>query len=287
MRLVRAVACFFLQAYACWAWWNYLEARLAAGCRVVRINFDETSLKIFQGGTKGQVFDKSAVQRASLGIRRQAVTYISFVCDSIDAFGLMPQVLVASEHVLPAKHVTAVQAALPDQFIVVRQKSGWNNADLTADILGRLARRLREWDSRVQPILLMDAARLHLHRKVLSTCAREHLWPIVIPPRHTRLLQPLDVDGFASLDLNLQREYQAARTMKPRGDMNIVDFARCVGVAFETSLRHRDWNRIFSRVGFGCQQQNVKESIRKEIGVSDVKVPAGRCAFLIWVISLL
>ena len=126
----------------------------------------------------------------------------------------------------------------------------------------------------------MDAARLHLHKKVLSKCAREHVWPIVVPPRHTDLLQPLDVDGFAAFDLQLKRDYQHARTMKSRGEMSIVDFARCVGTAFETSLRHRDWHKIFTRVGFGRQQQNVKESILKAIGVSDVNLPASRYASL-------
>ena len=247
---------------------------------MVKINFDETSVQIFQGGTKGQVFDKQAVQRVSLSARRQAVTYISFVCDCVDAFGLMPQVFVANERVLPARQVAAVEAALPHQFTVVRQRSGWNNADLTADILGRLAQRLRAWDSRVQPILLMDAARFHLHEKVLSKCAREHVWPIIIPPRHTDLLQPLDVDGFAAFDLQLKRDYQHARTMKSRGEMSIVDFARCVGTAFETSLRHRDWKQIFTRVGFGRQQQNLKDSLRKAIGVGDVNLPAGKCASL-------
>ena len=132
----------------------------------------------------------------------------------------------------------------------------------------------------MQPILLMDAARLHLHEKVLSKCAREHVWPIIIPPRHTDLLQPLDVDGFAAFDLQLKRDYQHARTMKSRGEMSIVDFARCVGTAFETSLRHRDWKQIFTRVGFGRQQQNLKDSLRKAIGVGDVNLPAGKCASL-------
>ena len=75
-----------LYAYACWTWWNSMESRVAAGSRAVKINFDETSLQLFQDGTKGQVFNKNAVQRVCLGARRQAVTYISFMCDSIDAF---------------------------------------------------------------------------------------------------------------------------------------------------------------------------------------------------------
>ena len=181
---------------------------------------------------------------------------------------------------LPARQVAAVEAALPHQFTVVRQRSGWNNADLTADILRSLAQRLRAWDPRVQPIVLMDAARLHLHKKVLSTCAREHVWPIIIPPRHTHLLQPLDVDGLAAFDFQLKRDYQHARTMKSRGEISIVDFAKCVGTAFETSLRHRDWNKIFARVGFGRHQQNLKECVRNAIGVSAVNLPAGRYASL-------
>ena len=51
---------------------------------------------------------------------------------------------------------------------------------------------VRRW----QPVLVMDACRLHLHRSLAEACLREGVWLVIVPARLTWLLQPLDTHAF-------------------------------------------------------------------------------------------
>ena len=42
-----------------WQWWNYAVASVPTGCRILRLNLDETSVKLFQGEGKGTIFFKT------------------------------------------------------------------------------------------------------------------------------------------------------------------------------------------------------------------------------------
>ena len=48
----------FRQAAAAWQWFKYAAAQAPTGSTVLRINLDETSVKLFQGDGKGAVFFK-------------------------------------------------------------------------------------------------------------------------------------------------------------------------------------------------------------------------------------
>ena len=48
-----------LQAFAAWQWWQYCCGELPAGKAPLRINLDETPVRLFQGGGKGWIFHLS------------------------------------------------------------------------------------------------------------------------------------------------------------------------------------------------------------------------------------
>ena len=53
------------------------------------------------------------------------------------------------------------------------------------------------WVALAQVALIFDAATIHIHDSVLRACKAVGFWVVIVPPKTTSVLQPLDVDAFA------------------------------------------------------------------------------------------
>ena len=66
------------EVFALWQWYNFAVQRVPAGKRALRINMDESAIRLLQGGRKGNVFPsktKPPAQHASLNQRRPYLTH--------------------------------------------------------------------------------------------------------------------------------------------------------------------------------------------------------------------
>ena len=124
------------------------------------------------------------------------MTHVGVICDRPDLQPLMPQFIIGNERTFLVRSIAALRAACPGNIMLVRQNSAWNNDVLCATIVRRLAAVLAPYTATVQPILFLDAVRLHTTPRVLRACATAGIWPIVVPALMTWLLQPLDTDAF-------------------------------------------------------------------------------------------
>ena len=92
------------QAHAVWQWYNCCAARVPAGRAPLRVNLDETSVALFQGGGKGTIMCRKRKnppaaephETASRAERGLCLTHVAFICDRPDIQPSLPQVLVAS-----------------------------------------------------------------------------------------------------------------------------------------------------------------------------------------------
>ena len=219
------------QAFAAWQWFNACSCRVADGKGVLRLNLDETSLCLFQGEMKGHILDGrkrgrcEPTQKVSQGKRRCCLTHVGLVCDRSDIQPLLPQVLVGTEATFKASEMSRLVAASPPNVHLVRQRSAWNNAALMKRIIKLLAKALQPFLGSLQPILLLDAVRVHLVASVLGACVAAGIWPIVVPARMTWLLQPLDTHCFWSYKLALKKAYQDRRALVVDGRLSVMFFA--------------------------------------------------------------
>ena len=170
------------QADAVWQWYNSCAAQVPVGKTPLRINVDETSVCLFQGGGKGTVMFKKRRdppaaeprERASRGKRRACLTHVAFVCDRPDIQPLLPQVLVGNFATFLVREMAALKAAAPPNVHLIRQKTAWNNKQLMAWIITRLAVALSGFTALLQPILLLDAA--HTRHTLSGTVRLAHDW---------------------------------------------------------------------------------------------------------------
>lgn len=249
-----------------WQWWNYVLSEVPNGKAVLRVNLDETSICLFQGAGKGAVFVQKRrprgpgepappaepVQNVPQAKRRCCLTHIALICDRHDLQPLLPQIIVGNERTLPAGAFAALQASCPANVRLVRQTSAWNNAELCGKVVQWLAEALGARLGELQPVLLLDACKLHFSHEVLQACATHGVWPILIPAKSTWLLQPLDTHAFLKYKAYLRGRYQQARIAHARGDLTIEQFLPCVCDAVRCVLECRKWVAAF-------EQKRVRE----------------------------
>jgi len=272
-----------LQAHAAWQWWNYCCARLPAGKACVKINLDETSVCLFQGDSKGNVFVNKKrlrdepVQTIPRWKKRCYLTHVAFACDRPDVQPLLPQVIIGNEATLQAADVAALQASCPSNVRLVRQKSAWNNEVLCARIVRWLGRALEPYAATLQPILLMDAARLHTTRRVLAACTRCRIWPVLVPAKMTWLMQPLDTHAFLRYKVSLKKNYERARAASPNRDLGAHEFLACATGAIRHVLQGNSWGSAFDEDGFGHAQAKLSSFVRQQLALdAPPLVPATR-----------
>lgn len=274
------------EATAVWQWFNHAEHLAASkGLTILRVNLDETAVCLFPGSTSGAIFvspkrmREECVQKVAKWKRRCCLTHIGLICDQADIQPQLPQFVIGNERTLLARNMQSLRRVCPPNVILVRQKSAWSSAALTARIVRELSAALRRLGARsrnLQPVLVMDAAKIHFAPVVLNACRAVGIWVVIVPARTTWLLQPLDTHAFSQYKSELRRAYQRARTASAsaNGDLQINEFLQCVYHAIRTVLQGRQWAAAFDQNGLGAMQAALSEkvlqrlSLRGRVGIS-------------------
>ena len=185
--------------------------------------------------------------------------------------------IIGNERTFPKASLAALQAACPPNVVLVKQKSAWNDKALCANIVHRLGAALKDHVDGLQPILLLDAVRLHTAPKVLSACANWNIWPIVVPAKMTWPLQPSNTSPFQAYKAYLRNSYQRARAASPAGDVNISGFLQCVYDTIKHTLQGKNWPLAFDRAGFSPRQTELSEFVKRQLLVEQpVEIGSGR-----------
>ena len=251
------------------------------GKKILRLNLDETSLCLFQGKRKGNIFitkkEPRAAQRVSLSLQRAYLSHIGIICDDPLIQPLLPQVVLGNGHIIPAGVFAALRAGRAANVFLERERSSWNNTVVMRRVLRYLRQALGPYMRHVQPILLMDANGCHITPDVISLCRLLGIWPVVVPAKLTWLLQPLDTHGFAAYKACLRKTYQAARVRSLNGVLDLEGFLRCVEQAIREVFQGRLWARAFDGDGFGNQQADISRRVQTALELSaPVAAPSTR-----------
>jgi hypothetical protein len=253
------------------------------GKSILRINLDETSVCLFQGAGKGTVFINKRVaggvptQKVARFKRRCCLTHVAVICDNTELQPLMPQFILGNFATFLQRDLAMLRSRCPPNIVLVRQQSAWNNERMCAIIVRRIALALRAHIGTLQPVLFLDAVRLHITRLVLAACNAVGLWVVVVPARMTWLLQPLDTHSFLAYKAHLKAKYQSKRAELGISDLSIEHFLDCVYDAIKHVLQGRRWAVAFDQDGFGSAQQGLSTFARRELAIAGpLAIPADR-----------
>ena len=106
----------------------------------------------------------------------------------------LPQVIVGNERLLRIRDLATVEAQVPDNVYIVRQKSSWLNEMLFIRVLRWLACALESERSSTDVVLILDCASVHLTPKVWIA-ARKVGIELVYVPRKLTWVRTLHVTG--------------------------------------------------------------------------------------------
>ena len=258
-----------------WQWWNFHKASVAEGKRVLRVNCDETSVALFQGDGKGNVFfskkrrlpQTEPVQRVTRAKMRGAFTHLAFVCDRSDIQPLLPQVIIGNSVFLKARGFAELRSNAPRNVYLVRQRSAWNNAHLFVEIIKLLMLILAPFRNEFQVVLLFDAAKCHCHATVFRACHELGVWPLLCPAKLTWLLQPCDTHAFQQYKVTLRQLYQEARVQAGTPDIGTSAFLKVMYDTIRIVLQGTCWEVAFAEDGYGETQSDVTKYILEHLEV--------------------
>ena len=269
-----------IKACSVWQWFNYCSKSVPANRRLLRVNLDGTPICFFQGAGKGNVFlpqNHRARQNVKAGDCRKYCTHLAFICDDMSIQKVLPQILIANEHSMTNHQLLALRRLCPPHVRILRRRSAWVDAQVLTLILIWLADALVPYLSAVQPVLLLDAYRVHYAPMVIETCTRRRLWLIITPARLTWLLQPLDTHAFLPYKMLLHRAYQQARINCVDGTVGLAGLVASVLTAITDVLERRAWAVAFDHNGFGNNQARVSDRVTSWLQMArPVRIPDDR-----------
>ena len=152
------------------------------GKQLVTINLDETYVAYYQGLYKGNlgvskkswpITEKPLSQPASRSQLRTGLTHVGLLCDVPCVQRLLPQVLIASDKVLPMTVWRAVVPLLPSWMYIIRMPSKWVTVDCLIWIINLIAWSLRAVLHLYDIVLQMDVLAQHYSTRVVDV-ARAH-----------------------------------------------------------------------------------------------------------------
>ena len=219
-------------------------------------------MRVVRPKIKRVCLSPSPVQHASKAQQRKGITHVAIICDNTAIQPTLPQVVLASEHVLRVRDLATILASVTPNFHVWRRKSGWINKDVMKELLLVLGKVLHPLLAQYQPVLLMDAHSVHCAPDVVRAAARQHIWICIVPASMTFILQPLDTDVFARYKQYLRKCYQEIVSDQTPADMSAAAIICSINEACRYVLQAHPWGPVFCKNGFGSKQALVRESVR-------------------------
>lgn len=232
------------------------------GKPVLRVNLDETSLKLYVPPRPGLVFEPILKRRRQLlregrepdlKTRRAAVTLVAFACDEKEVQPKLPQIFLVNERVVTVADASCFASRCQGNACILRRRSSWVDAKLMVEVINKLAAALEAELRTHRVILHFDTCSAHLHPDVLKACAQFGIFVHVVAASMTGWLQPLDVAVFSKFKGWVVREVERQRVASATGTVSrpvVLDIYRR---AVRAIIQQGDWGRAFDVTGLRSQ----------------------------------
>ena len=258
---------------AAWQWFNWTLERVPEGITPLRLNFDETSCRLFYEAAPGILGSEPLAAAAKKGYitqqvtrhqKRGALSYLALLCDDTAIQPTLPQVIIGNEHCLPdrVRKELVDSQSLMKNVTLLRQKSAWVTDAVLSQVVAIWGNALRASRLTHQPILLLDACSTHMGPRFLAACVRWNIWLVFVPAKTTWLLQPADTHCFATFKKYLRDYFEEALLANPDGVVDIKSVILQLDKTIRKVLHSKRWAPAFDANGWSKAQQLLRPKIR-------------------------
>ena len=134
----------FWEAEVVWQWYNHVAGRRPSRKRILRLNLDETALRLLNTDGKRAVFcaakrkrgPRYRLQQVRKVTLRTSLTHIAVVRDDAALRSLWPQVIVTNTKTILRKQLLRLILESPPTARLVRRTTAWNTTELQEKVVG-------------------------------------------------------------------------------------------------------------------------------------------------------
>lgn len=254
------------QAEATLQWDRFLaETACPSGQQPLRLNLDESSVKLWPGARKGVLADKSRAWRrlrfetgVSLRAQRGALSFVAVVADDPKVQGSLPQFLVGNSRLVTERDAARFTAGRTDTIVLLRRRSSWLDASAMIRVVGTLGAAVAAAAPGRFVILSMDAAPVHLSPPVLRAIARAGMHFMPIASLMTRWLQPCDVSVFRAFKHRIRLLYEQRQLLQDRSELDVFNVMDIAATAAREIIQGRSWKTAFELCGLAAAPPTSK-----------------------------
>ena len=198
---------------------------------------------------------------------RLCLSFVAAICDDATMQCVLPQYLLANERTIRKRDAQRLQTLLPDNVMLVRKRSAWTDAAFCMRIVSDLRRALAQHGCNRTAILFWDCAPPHIAPAVLTKARSLDIMPVMIPPRSTGMLQPLDTHVFCRFKKKLQDIIHSVDVRGgSRSTLEVSCFLRCVAQATESIITNGAWQHSFIANGLLGAQDKMSARLIAALG---------------------
>ena len=229
---------------------------------ILRVNLDETSLKLDVPARPGLVFEPCLRSRRQLlrqgrgpdlKTRRAAATLVAFACSCEVLQKVLPQIVIVNEHIITKADAADLAEKWGGKVALLRRKSSWMCARLMVEIVRKLALALKDVLATHMVILHFDTFSAHLHADVFKACAESGIFAHVVPANMTGWLQPHDVAVFSRFKGWVVREVERRRLTSTSGLLSRPEVLDIYRQGVVEVIQSQGWGTAFDLTGLRGQ----------------------------------
>lgn len=164
-----------------WAWSNFLHSQCPPGLRPLRLNLDETGVRLIQNDRAGYLTHAAVgILRSPRSLRKEAsraacramFTLVTVICDDAAIQRVLPQVVLFPARLANAAVRTQIRQSLPPSIEFWVEDKCWMTTEIMIRVLLLLGRALQPFREERQVIFSCDAYKAHMTRRVWQALHR-------------------------------------------------------------------------------------------------------------------
>ncbi len=258
-----------------WQWANWLHTTAAPTKRVVCLNMDETSVKLYQDSGRGftvvnqrlRLTKGPYTQNVSRAELRATMTHAAIICSDPEIQKVLPQVLFAKKSTMSLRQASEIRASLPPYMVLHHGPSSWMTGPKMQWLISEIKRAVSPWCHNTEFIFMVDAYKAHLTTQALQAVARAGFKILLIPAKCTWLLQPADTHLFAVYKRRLAQVAQEWLVESSTTSLTWPSLARCLATVVADVIHGRSWYKSFQDAGLVGHQGGVSKKVWEALQV--------------------
>ena len=267
------------KAWSLWHWSNFLHATIPLGKKVVRINYDETCVQVFNSRLRGNLVNvarKKKKEPASLTRNTHgfnpnlALAHLVCVCDDMEIQRLLPQVILVRESSVSEATAREISEEFGGKVCILRLERAWSTATVIREFFIRLRIALRHFRGTHEFIVYGDAYRAHISQSVWETAGRAGFRYCVIPALMTWVFQPCDTHVLAGYKQNVRILFSQALSNGGQAAFTFKAMIRWACILCRDYLNKKMWKHAFEHCGLVGHQHLVSWATVHKVGLDDV-----------------